>query len=111
MAFLVAGLGSWSASAQPFRTDNLRSDQFGPISYVPVPREIGEALDDVEQQLQQQQYPAAVGLLQTILESPEDYLLEPRTGSHATSSVKQRVLAMLRAHPADGRQAYQLQHD
>ncbi|MDZ4688198.1 MAG: PQQ-binding-like beta-propeller repeat protein [Planctomycetaceae bacterium] len=111
MAVLVMGLGSWSVSAQPFRTDDIRSDQFGPIALVPVPREIEKALEEVEQQLRQQQYPAAVGLLQTILETSEDYLLEPRDGSRATSSVKQRALAMLRALPADGRQAYQLQYD
>lgn len=69
------------------------------------PRQLEQALAEAEAQLGRDDFAAAVRLLQTILDQPEDYFLD----EECQLSTKQRALDLLRSMPAAGRQVYELE--
>jgi hypothetical protein len=114
LALLAFGNLVAPIAAQPGPRNSIRLeqvDQLGPITVVPVPRDVFNALRDAEQELAERRYPEAVALLRTLLDVPEDYLLGPAVNGWWTSSVKQRAARLLRTLPAEGQQVYRVQCD
>jgi len=72
---------------------------------VPVPRQIAFPLNEAQSHIAAGQFHQAVQLLQLVIDNPEDYFLDDT----CRSSTKRQALDMLRALPASGRQAYELE--
>lgn len=73
-----------------------------PITVNP-PRDRLQAMYEAASLVEREQYTAAAKLLQSVLESPEDYFLE----HDLQSTLKEQALAMLSGWPAAGREAYE----